>query len=283
MTDAGQTIRCLTCGYDLRGLPRDGRCPECGRAVSDSWKKWPTGFNSEEICKLVPCLGFGVLQTPLLILGVALTFRATQNFPFSTGSVAVVTGFFLLMASSVSRLLYSVPLDNVASRWSGGLIGLNLRAEWGYAAGVALFALTVGLLALSVMFPTIRVAFPFELLFVPAAIALAVAALRRTSEAEVVSEFANVIERNYGARVRGRLPVASESSGPLLAAVEGTGLILLSLAGVAWLFGMDGTCCVVIAIPILLISALLATLAWISRIAVFTMMLRLKRDLPDLE
>jgi len=27
-----ETMRCLGCGYDLRGLP-ENRCPECGRGV----------------------------------------------------------------------------------------------------------------------------------------------------------------------------------------------------------------------------------------------------------
>jgi hypothetical protein len=29
-------LPCLDCGYNLRGLRRDGRCPECGRAVADA-------------------------------------------------------------------------------------------------------------------------------------------------------------------------------------------------------------------------------------------------------
>jgi len=30
------TVRCLDCKYDLRGLPTDGKCPECGAEVLDS-------------------------------------------------------------------------------------------------------------------------------------------------------------------------------------------------------------------------------------------------------
>jgi hypothetical protein len=38
--DVGQLARpgvlCVQCGYDLRGTPRDGRCPECGTLVAVS-------------------------------------------------------------------------------------------------------------------------------------------------------------------------------------------------------------------------------------------------------
>lgn len=30
------TARCVSCSYELRGLPVDGRCPECGTPVADS-------------------------------------------------------------------------------------------------------------------------------------------------------------------------------------------------------------------------------------------------------
>jgi hypothetical protein len=29
-------LACIGCGYNLRGLSHEGRCPECGRAVTDS-------------------------------------------------------------------------------------------------------------------------------------------------------------------------------------------------------------------------------------------------------
>jgi hypothetical protein len=31
-------MRCLDCEYSLRGLPRDGRCPECGAPILRSWE-----------------------------------------------------------------------------------------------------------------------------------------------------------------------------------------------------------------------------------------------------
>jgi hypothetical protein len=42
---------CIQCGYDLRTLPADSNCPECGRAITDSVKmgpliRWLPGFRS---------------------------------------------------------------------------------------------------------------------------------------------------------------------------------------------------------------------------------------------
>src|SRR5204863_8364142 len=44
-------LLCAHCGYDLRTLPADSNCPECGRAIIDSVKmgplmRWLPGFRS---------------------------------------------------------------------------------------------------------------------------------------------------------------------------------------------------------------------------------------------
>jgi len=43
-------LLCEYCGYNLTGLPDDGRCPECGRSVVDSLPRWrcPTGWEQVE-------------------------------------------------------------------------------------------------------------------------------------------------------------------------------------------------------------------------------------------
>src|SRR3954470_1482520 len=36
---AAPTLICLRCEYDLRGLSRDGQCPECGSAIEQSYRR----------------------------------------------------------------------------------------------------------------------------------------------------------------------------------------------------------------------------------------------------
>jgi hypothetical protein len=37
--DSDADVRCLRCEYRLRGLARDGKCPECGAAIEPSWQR----------------------------------------------------------------------------------------------------------------------------------------------------------------------------------------------------------------------------------------------------
>ena len=36
---SNDAIFCVGCGYDLRSLPVDGPCPECGRAFDPNWRR----------------------------------------------------------------------------------------------------------------------------------------------------------------------------------------------------------------------------------------------------
>lgn len=36
LTSVNDNRSCVHCGYNLRGLPLDGKCPECGKAVRHS-------------------------------------------------------------------------------------------------------------------------------------------------------------------------------------------------------------------------------------------------------
>jgi rubrerythrin len=72
--------RCIQCGYNLRGLQSDGKCPECSAAVADSvWV--PPPFAKPLKVKLdagqdVPCVHCGETVRSLTPLGRCVTCGA---------------------------------------------------------------------------------------------------------------------------------------------------------------------------------------------------------------
>jgi hypothetical protein len=70
MLTPDEWVPCRTCGYDLRGLSRDGDCPECGTAIAASLtvagRFAPTLARIQSgtrILQGVLCVGWGVLLT----------------------------------------------------------------------------------------------------------------------------------------------------------------------------------------------------------------------------
>jgi predicted RNA-binding Zn-ribbon protein involved in translation (DUF1610 family) len=57
------TLLCEACGYVIEGLPREGQCPECGKAVAESLPERRTGTPYQHRTDL-----FGVFQTWWLCL-----------------------------------------------------------------------------------------------------------------------------------------------------------------------------------------------------------------------
>ena len=92
-----RSMPCLSCEYDLMGLPIEGRCPECGSPVEDSLQKHLPGLEQEKVLEQfrrglnvnaaawmvlallsVGCLGFPflMLMTRPVILFMAFTSMA---------------------------------------------------------------------------------------------------------------------------------------------------------------------------------------------------------------
>ena len=54
-------VHCRTCGYNLRTLRTDGKCPECGEAVSDSIpREWPHAADAKWLSTIRMGLGMSV-------------------------------------------------------------------------------------------------------------------------------------------------------------------------------------------------------------------------------
>jgi hypothetical protein len=100
---------CIFCGYNLRGLSRDGRCPECGRAVMETTsltRRWV--FDARGTQALAGSLLLG--SSPVGFLASILVFIAgTALAPaapmLSLVAVAVLVGAFLTWLLGVMLLL----------------------------------------------------------------------------------------------------------------------------------------------------------------------------------
>ena len=71
--DAELALKCAACGYDLRGLPDDGRCPECGAAVAES-RQAVSLFRADP--RWLRRLELGAWLCPLSLLGLLAALAA---------------------------------------------------------------------------------------------------------------------------------------------------------------------------------------------------------------
>ncbi|MCH2147855.1 MAG: hypothetical protein MK095_00280 [Phycisphaerales bacterium] len=145
------TVSCERCGYDVRGLPATGACPECGRSVQSSLARWidPEFHQLPQVANPT-AVAFGLwwLATLMLVsflawaFGMVLTQTPFLLFDTSGVSNTLLPGWFhastdlggwLLLASPACSLL-AIPVvfaltplrksERVAKAWK--IIGLLL-------------------------------------------------------------------------------------------------------------------------------------------------------------
>ena len=148
-----QDMRCLNCGYNLRGLLPDGRCPECGIAVGRSAygdvlrycePAWVESLASGANWLLASIL-VGILAS---VAGVAFAAASGTASPMMIGLVWVLValiGCWKLTAPDPSELEQNTKVRQVA-RW-GMLASLALSLLG--AAGTNLGLFGEGLVVLS--------------------------------------------------------------------------------------------------------------------------------------
>lgn len=145
-------ILCVGCGYDLRNLPVDGPCPECGRAIAESvdgrrltaadptWlKRLATG--QALIAAGVPVAFVALCLIPLLmmvvfgVMAVGITWtNAVQDAIDSTVTLLFATVLIGILLCVIGAILVTAP-DPSERDAEHALSGRNL-ARWGLALTV---------------------------------------------------------------------------------------------------------------------------------------------------
>jgi predicted RNA-binding Zn-ribbon protein involved in translation (DUF1610 family) len=82
LPDAGNEIKCMSCGYSIVGLRLGERCPECGTQVlqfaSQSSQSSGKAITSMVlgIVSILTCFGYGILGLPCGIIAVIFAKKA---------------------------------------------------------------------------------------------------------------------------------------------------------------------------------------------------------------
>ena len=114
-----EDLPCIHCGYNLRGLATDGRCPECGALIARSirgdllWRADPAwlarvsgGFTLTKVCFVTWLAGIGVGFLRGIVPGFSIVFRL---FP-STLATLLLLGIFRVMTPDPRLSLTEQPI-----------------------------------------------------------------------------------------------------------------------------------------------------------------------------
>ncbi len=123
--------KCLGCGYDLRGLPVLGKCPECGLPTSPQ----KTTQAGDPLCEMPLDLIRRFYHACLISSGSVIALLVTLAFTYGAMLDPVVTGGIMFLAS-LSWLLgvwwLTPALDRPEAVWRGfhATNRLRLAARW---------------------------------------------------------------------------------------------------------------------------------------------------------
>src|SRR5688500_7254372 len=103
-------VHCLRCEYDLRGIPRDANCPECGTPAASSWER-----SEVELAGRLPPLHLSSTSW-LRAMGLACCVMIISMLLTGIDALRMVSG---ATTEGVNVLSAAVGLSNLAAKGIG--------------------------------------------------------------------------------------------------------------------------------------------------------------------
>ncbi|MCC6358883.1 MAG: hypothetical protein IT450_09075 [Phycisphaerales bacterium] len=130
-------VPCAECGYNLRTLPTDGRCPECAHAVADSLRlplTWPSSLSGVRRAMRIWIVGVVICTASMLLVWLFLRFwfplsltyplladrTLTRSTFMSLYTLDLVGG--LVRVASMMLLLVSIRRKARLLAWAAGAL-----------------------------------------------------------------------------------------------------------------------------------------------------------------
>lgn len=89
-------VTCIKCGYILRGLRMDGRCPECGGAIRDSLEQYRLRHAHPFRLRLVQCGVIGISLWPAVVVGLCVLAGNATSTSLSQQALVGIGVWFVL-------------------------------------------------------------------------------------------------------------------------------------------------------------------------------------------
>ena len=114
---SGVFVRCLHCEYSLRGLERDGNCPECGIPIEHSWRRheleisqgWtPLGLVSTTFLRRMGW-GCALLLAAAAMMALGMLLSVMSRPPSGLGAVTLLLWLALTLALAAGLWLLGSP------------------------------------------------------------------------------------------------------------------------------------------------------------------------------